>query len=310
MVNKVAISITTNDSPAVIQSVLKNFSAASLQLHIFLHISKNSIYPVADYFKLENEFSNLVVNRKSALTVWGNIFQGHLENLYLIASDRSFSHFAFSATNDFFVRKIPIDYFDRFRVGYFNNKLTPRHSWVSANYVNRDPRLIELNDYFAVDYGVQSQVEGSFYPINFLSEALKLMDKFDLKPHDAYPVEEIYLPTLARNLGLFPETEPYVYSEVQRYDQFRKLIHGKKIDFGSTNLLNILARVYQEYGGFELSKMDIDEILENAIPPIFRGAILKHIFEGDSSSREIFGVKRVPRELDNELRMYIEGFFH
>ena len=310
MANKIAISITSNDSPAVLQSLLKNFSAASAHLHIFLHISKNSNYEVPDFFELENQYSNLTVNRKSAFTVWGNIFQGHLENLYLIASDPSFSHFTFHATNDLFVRKIPIDYFERFRVGYFNNNLSKRHSWFSANYVNRDPRLLKLNDYFGFVYGVQSQIEGSFYPFDFLSQALKLMRKFDLKPHDTYPVEEVYLPTLARNLGLLPQAEPYIFSEVQRYDQVRTLIRGAKIDLGSTNLLNIFAKVYQEYGRSELSKIDIDEIKEKTVPLICRGTILKQIFRTESSSREIFGVKRIPRELDNELRMYIEGFFH
>jgi hypothetical protein len=309
MVNRIAISITTNDSPDVIQSVIKNFSAASAQLHIFLHISKNSKYPLGDFIELENQFLNLVVNRRSAFTVWGNLFQGHLENLHLIASDQSFSHFAFSATNDLFVRNISSDYFERFRVGYFNNMLTPGHSWFSASDVNHDSRLRKLNSYFGFENGVQSQVEGSFYPIDFLSEALKLMDKFDLKPHDRYPVEEIYLPTIARNLGFLPETEPYIFSEVQRYDQFKHLIHEMKMDLGSAMLLNIFARVYQEYGKFEISKIDVDEIIENSIPPLFRGVILKRIFESQTTSREIFGVKRVPRELDNELRIYIESSF-
>jgi hypothetical protein len=310
MVKKIAISITTNDSPAVIDSLIRNFSAASKQSHIFLHISKNSSFPVAEFVELEYEFPNLVVNRTSAFTVWGNLFQGHLENLHLIESDHSFSHFAFGATNDMFVRKIPSEYFERFRAGYFNNLMSKGHSWFSASKVNDDPRLKKLNHFFGFEYGVQSQVEGSFYPTDFLSEALKLMEKFDLRPHDRYPVEEIYLPTLARNLGLLPETEPYIFSEVQRYDQFRNLVHELRIDLGSTKFLNILAGVYRKYGGYEISKMDVEEIMEKSIPPIFRGAVLKYVFESPSISRGIFGVKRVPRDLDNELRMYIERFFH
>lgn len=310
MVNKIAISITTNENPEVIQSVIKNFSTASSHLYFFLHVSKNSSFPLAEYFGLENQFSNLVVNRTSVFTVWGNIFQGHIENLRLIDADSSFTHFGFHATNDMFVRKIPIDFFAKYRVGYFNNLLSRRHTWFSTCQVNKDSNMKKLNEFFGFDFGVQSQVEGTFYPTDFLSEALRLTRKFDLKPHNRYPVEEIYFPTLARNLGLLPETQPYIFSEVQRYEQFRKLARKYKLDLGSNNLLNILARIYQAFGNFEISQVDVDEVIKSKIPPILSGAFLKSVSEGYSCSRSVFGVKRVPRELGNELRSYIESFFH
>jgi len=300
-----AISITTNDSPLLLEDLINNFNFYLTNSCFVIHISRRSTFKFEEYSKLLTKFNNVILNPIQHETYWGNIFPGHFSNLEIIASEQSINSFGFHSTNDLLVKEFPPNFFKENSAGYHRHAIESDSVWFYKDNVLNDQKLENLNRSFCQSTIVHSQVEGTYFPSHIIGDFFHILKKFDLGLHASYPIEEIYLPTIARNLDLECNTPPYLFSEVCRFMDALESIKIRNLHLGSDKVTRAFNFFLRKANLYAISKIDVQNIRRHFLPSQH---IIARNFSPVWSNYEIenlFAVKRVPRTLDSPLRMYI-----
>lgn len=311
------ISIPVNESFDAIVNQAQNFARYFPEAKLVFHLSTSAYFSIKDLeslFKL-NHITNSIINPVQLDTAWGDIFRAHLENVVYILSLGNATKVAFHSSNDMLVREGVANYLADKDYVFHNRKILKDSYWWPANSALQDFRL---TDWLVLHNGgalMASQIEGSVYPIDFLRE---LVDELlychpVLESPSHYPREEIIFSSFAHAKNITAQGLPYIFSEVHRFDKalWRSLNDFPQI-LNDDNLLNkkIKREFIKELFDAKFYKISIKDI--EAIRKQDKNYLKKFEIMSDGNNiwqvhttDNLFGVKRVEREMTNPIRQYI-----
>ena len=307
------VSIPVHTSIPTILNQIENIQK-HLHSHIVLHVSANADFSKQELMRCirEKKYSQPVsVNPVSVSTVWGGIIKAHLENIKFIGSltDEPNAKVVFHSSNDMVVKKGLTEYLEG-KNSLFNLRYIDRPGhWWPGNVALGDFRLTRILAKLGSGRVVASQIEGSMYPLRLLTLISDLIEQENLLDNNLfYPREEIFFSSIAYALGERPEGDPYIFSEVHRFDYVNWKVWNKidKIfpsmfrEFAKkgTNFLLFRSKFYKIRIG------DVFAVRRNLIKSI-------DLRDGDNNfflykdPAIIFGVKRVGLSLDDPIRQAI-----
>jgi len=130
------------------------------------------------------------------------------------------------------------------------------------------------------------------------------------EPPAPIPREEIVFSSLANALNIKSDGLPYVLSEVHRFDSklWKFFMKYKRIHRNDL-LRKIVNTIFFRSKFYEIKPKDIEAIRNNDIKYLEK---FEYLYDGDNkwkifNSNNLFAVKRVEREINNPLRIYIRG---
>lgn len=285
---------------------------------VILHVSKTATFTKDELSQVlqRDEYRDcrdkVIINPLSVDTGFSNIFNAHVANIRYLCknADLSSDKLVFHASNDLLVRP-GVERLINNSQSIFHTRYVDYYShWWPGNVVLDDDDFLKVLSRVGGCRIVASQIEGSMYPLVFLKEMIQILDLDRIweRTHLFYPREEIWFSSFAYAMGLRPDTFPYIFSEVQRFDArlwtyFKILESLLPLRFVNISK-RVLNKIYFESKTYAISKKDILKIRNNEIEsPIFQ--------EGNNQwipypePQNLFGVKRVPRDENNKLRRYI-----
>lgn len=308
------ISIPVHEAPEVIVDQIINLTKFIPTCCIVLHISKQASFQSDKLSKIfrEKKINNVLVNPLSINTSWGSIIQTHISNIKFInkISTNKDDKVIFHSSNDMIVKN-NLDFFIANSNNLFHTRYYERHGyWWPAN-VALDQDKVFLDTLRKVGSGrvVASQIEGSMYQINALNEIISLIDKYEIidKSVAFYPREEFYFSSFAHALGIIPDNTPYIYSEVHHFDMVLWSIFNK-IDNSHLLFKNKLKKyintILFKSRFYKIKKQTIDNIISSKYKKI-------EFYDGGNywapypENSQLYGVKRVNRDINNKIRRYI-----
>lgn len=308
------ISIPVHEAQDVIVDQVYNFSRFIPDCCIVLHVSKFASFSKDNLKKVldEKKINNVLINPLSVETSWGSIIQAHIANVKYInsISKNQGDKIIFHASNDMIVKK-GLDSLLSNSSNLFHTRYYDRHGyWWPANMV-LDQDEIFLKALRSVGSGrvVASQIEGSMYQLDVLNEIVSLIEKYEItkKSKAFYPREEFYFSSFANALGIVPNNTPYIYSEVHYFDMVLWNLFDK-IDNSKVPLKNIL----KKYINNILFKSKFYRIKEETVDNIISSKHKKIEFNDGGNywnpypeNCELYGVKRINRDLNDKIRNYI-----
>ena len=307
------VSIPVHTSIPTILNQIENIQRR-LYSHIVLHVSANADFSKQELVRslTEKKYSQPVtVNPISVSTAWGGIIKAHLENIKFIGTltNEPKAKVVFHASNDMIVKEGLTEYLEG-KKNLFNLRYIDRPGhWWPGNLALKDFRLTRTLAKLGSGRVIASQIEGSMYPLSLLKSISDLIEQENLLDSDLfYPREEFFFPSIAYAFGERPESDPYVFSEVHRFDYVNWKVWNKveKIcpnmfrDFTKklTNFLLFRSKFYK------IRIEDVSAVRNNLIKPL-------DLRDGDNNfflykdPAIIFGVKRVGLSLDDPIRQAI-----
>lgn len=328
---KVAISIPVHERQDVVIDQIKNLKKYVPCALIVIHISSE--------MKECEELTSFIVNEPQVyqnpqrlMCGWGNIIDAHISNYSYLKSITDFDYIMFHASNDMYIRKGVEQYISQYDVGFHVHKIYKISRWWPSVYALEDPVIKEIVDLLGAESIVATQIESSFYRRDLFEEIIEVVqkarkqleDKGKTEYKEAYTREEVYFSTIAYYLlqkrGLH-RGYPTTYSEVHDFD--RALWRRQYITWGIYHRLGLCKVIpRQVYDKFE---KDYSERFANKNTTALTISIVKklvdkpsvylnkHIYLNDSVTKyrlygeQIFSVKRVPRETNDPLRVYINN---
>lgn len=308
------ISLLVHEKPDVILDQLLNIRKFFPSAKVVIHISKSALFTAENLENyLENKVDNYYLNPEQVQTTWGGIISAHFLNIKYIYNHISIdAHVLFHSSNDMFVR-VGIEDYLKGKDYLFNHRKVNSfftYWWVGA-VAKQDKKLINLLKLNNSSLIVGSQIEGSMYKIDLLMKIIELCEEYDLlesKLH--YPREEIIFSSLANALNIKSGGLPYVLSEVHRFDSklWKFFMKFKKIHRYDL-LRKVVNSLFFKSKFYEIKPRDIEAIRSNDIEYLEQ---FEYLYDGDHKwklfdSNNLFAVKRVEREINNPLRVYIRG---
>ena len=311
------ISIPVHEQVPVIVNQCQNM-LAYIDAAIVLHLSSSSVIKREQISNelIANGLSDRVfVNPRSMPTNWGSILHAHLANVDYIASiseNIANDYVVFHASNDMLVRAGATAYVLSNKNVYHTRRYTKAGYYWPVAHAFSDQKFTKLRRFLNFNEGIiAGQIEGSAYPLSLLLEISKIISKYDLLYNDEvwYPREEVLLPTIALALGELPKADPYVFSELHRIDYWSwecwKLID---LLYPFARGKNFLKRRIHE----AIVKSNLFSIKTRDVKKIINDRISVHVLSDGAEDwqpyrnvKNIFGVKRVSRSLDDPLRKFI-----
>lgn len=302
------ISIPVHEKIEIIIDQAKNFYKFFPEAMIVLHLSKGAVFSL-DNLKSElskENVNNVLVNPKQVETSWGGILNAHLENIRYILTLGDAEKVIFHSSNDMLVKKSVFDYVKN-RKNIFNQRPISEDSfwWVGRRALKDLPMMNFFNNQL-----LGSQIEGSMYEISLLEELVKKVDDNSnlLKSNRPYPKEEIIFSSFANKKNIRSDGLPYIFSEVHRFDKLffsisRSLWLNSNLIYKNI-LRSLLSKLLLHIYRYEINLNDINTIIvgNNNYFEIDDG----HGLKWDVMNRHsIYGVKRIKREFNNEIRSFI-----
>lgn len=314
----VYISIPVHENMDAIVSLLHNFKKFQKKSICVLHISKNSNLKLQDldrYLRSES-LTNYVLNPVSINTNMLNILDIHLENIKFIKSFGDAIKIIFHSSNDMLVKGGSAEYVTENNAGFNTHLVRPNTIWTTGKRALDDLRLKDILDFIGSDEVIGTQIEGSFYRADSLFEILNIMDRFNgTYDTNKYPEEEVYFSSILYALGDRPDGYPYIYSEVQIVNELVwKVCKSFNINFENNIkfkifLYKVINKIAVKLNFNKINLADIENIIRKNYAEsnyVYRISDTDvDFFLYDISN--IFGVKRVPRDLNNPIRKYIDN---
>jgi hypothetical protein len=323
------VSLPVHEAPLVVADQLGNFARYLPEATVVLHLSRGGVLTPSplDAALRQAGHRNYLINPNREQTAWGGIFRAHLVNIAFIRALGDATHICFHASNDMLVRPGLAGHIAREGRGYNLRPVTPRSYWWVARRALRDKTLHA----FLASFGERpalfgSQIEGAFFDAGTIFEIAVLAERAGLG-EASYPQEEIVIPTLAHALGARAATTPYVFSETHVFDRaYWGFLQRFEWLFGNNwsraaQLRHCIEYAFIKTPFYKLSPALVEAI---ALGPDQDGEIasatrqgpgdalrrLEWMNDGDTRWRvfdrqALYGVKRVPRVLDNPLRQFI-----
>lgn len=313
------VSIPVHEKIDVIFDSAKNIIKYLPGSCVVIHVSKNATFNKVDlvnYIKNSCLNNNVAINPISLDTKWGDIIRAHLCNIKFISSicnDKT-AQVVFHSSNDMLVRQGASGFIENNKF-VFHQRIydRPGYWWPSCEALQDEVLLTTLSK-ISVARIVASQIEGSSYPLEVLLEISKRIEEEEIleRSQRFYPKEEVYFPTFSYAMGYRPSGDPYVYSEVHRFDSM--LWHKfKQIDSSKYNIIknmgkykSLINKYIFKHGKYKITIDDIKKIHANKPDEI-------SIDDADTlwvpykQPWNVFGVKRVDRNINDKIRQYINN---
>lgn len=316
------ISIPVHENVDAIINQCVNFSTLC-KCCIVLHVNARSsnLKPILSQALVTLRLKQSVfINPESKDVKWGDLFEAHISNLKFIRNELSSGgdFVAFNASNDMLIKINLNKYISEYRTLYHVRRyfLENNYYWWPVNKAKNDDVLLQLmKTYFGeCQFILGSQIEGSVYQTKFLFQLLDILEKEEkwLKNKSFnYPREEIWFPTFAYMMNEKPSGDPFIFSEINKYDSdvysIFRFIENLPLPAVAKKLSKkTLSAVLRRLPYYKINRKTIDAIANNKIQPI---KVIDHDLQwlSHTNADHIFGVKRIPRKLNNNLRVYISS---
>ncbi len=328
---KVAISIPVHEKQDVVINQINNIKKYVPEAILVIHIS-SEMKECADLEAYIANDTNVYFNPTHLRCGWGNIIDAHISNFNYLKSIMDFDYIMFHASNDMYIRKGVELYISQFDAGFHVHKIYKISRWWPSVCALEDPVVDELLKLLGAESIVATQIEGSFYRKELFDDVVEAIEKARILTAQqdksdyakSYTREEVYFSTVAYHLiqekGL-NRGYPTTYSEVHDFD--RALWKKQYITWGIYHRLGLKAFIPRtKYDQFEKNysekyakknpaALTIDTV--NKLKNEQSVFLNKHLYLDDSVTKyrlygdKIFSVKRVPREIDDPLRVYINN---
>ncbi|WOD14036.1 hypothetical protein [Paraburkholderia kirstenboschensis] len=327
----VYFSLPVHEAPLVVADQLTNFSRYAPQARVVLHVSSNAAIDVAALHDILRRAGNdnYLINPVRERTAWGGILRAHLANIAFIRALGDASHICFHASNDMLIRPGCLSHITAQDRAFNVRPIFPESYWWVARKAFYDPALRTVQKRLGGCALFGSQIEGAFYDAPTLFEIADILRQEALATAD-YPQEEVVFATVAKALGATPNAMPYVFSEAHVFDRaYWRFLQQFEWMFGNNWTRAPGLRYCVEYAfiktPFYRLRPDLVELIARPVHATskngraFAGRSaqarrlgdLEWMDDGNSIWRvfsvdTLYGVKRVPRSLDNPLRRFIQ----
>ena len=320
---RIVVSIPVHEKPEVINDQIKNIQKYIKNPIIVLHISKifYKKYKESE-IKLDD---GVYINSTHLETKWGSIYQSHVSNFKYIKNKIDFDYFLLQASNDSFVKKDIESYISKYDAG-LNHRVLWQHDsrWWPCACACEDITLKRIMNSIGVTRIIASQVEGSFYKKDVFDYIANIIERYitkeDIEKFNFYGREEVYFSTFAQKVVDFSQCgPPTTFSEVHRFDRLiwnirnvldclynigmKVLFNRNSIDIIENKINDLLFKSMI----YKIKKRDIDAIISNNVKYLESNSFLNDYpgYFRLYDEKNIYSVKRVPRDLENSIRKYI-----
>lgn len=320
---KIVVSIPVHEQPQVILDQIANIKHYIKEPLIILHISKEFYEAQNGNFSMLMGIKDVFLNPQHLSVKWGNVAHVHISNFRYISNVTNFDYFLLQASNDMYVKSGIEVYISQFEAGFCRRILQyEKTMWWPCQKAHEDAVLLEIMTLHGIKNIVATQVEGSFYRKDIFQTVTDYIGDIDLSKGEQYSKEEIYFSTIA--YALCNESTigyPTTYSEVHEYDRTLWRIQRFLYSFWQLPILRSIAtnerkeelyyRIINQYERkkpYAINKKIIKKIVTNDTHYILKHAKMNdypgkfRLYDGN-----VFSVKRVERNMENEMRRYIRG---
>ncbi|CAM2916956.1 hypothetical protein [Rariglobus hedericola] len=303
------ISLLVHEKPEVIMDQLRNFRRFAPGAVVVVHLSLG-FNPPESFIAEAKALGQVYFNPESVATNKVNLLYPHLLNIkhILTLAPAGTDFISFQASNDLLVRHGLEEHLQSYDAGYFSDGyLDEKNEAVYATRVREDQPFLDLLKSLNCPIIIKSQIEGLYAQVKDLRAVLQIIEtaNFDMSAKRSYFAEEVMLPTLLHHVlaGRGRMGLPYILSEIaiqMKYIEIRHRLLG----------YNIFARAF----GRILKIIGPVSISKGLVNRIRREDLGWYCFYGKSLNvrrfavAHSFGVKRIPRDIDDRLRKYIASF--
>lgn len=304
------ISLAVHEQLSVVKNQLSNIGRYLPGAKVVVHL--NRAFRTPKIVEELEQVRNCIVNPVSVAVRWGgsSLLMAHVSNARFITEECEVGaddYVVLEASNDMYVRRGLEDYIARYLAGFQRSDISSDSSWHYSQFVMNDASLSSIVSK-AQGKLVCSQHEGTFYRVDVLKRILSYLTDFDFSSSMDYPSEEVLLPSIAT--GILSEDEigcPIVYSEVIAQVSWA---NSKESHFVATGArFPLFHKILIRYA---LGHCRLDsELVLNISKGEFAADRFSFLMQGNYNSlplyEELFAVKRVPRRIDDPLRLFING---
>lgn len=279
---RILVSLPVHEHPEVVRDQLRNFLRFLRDPIIVLHVSASFDVDIDSLIVSDR----VLVNPERIVTAWGTgiLARVHLSNMRFALAETEFDTIALHASNDLFIREGVEDYIDGHAAGATLKKL--EGWWWRRRSLGDRPlaKYLQRNGLAAADV---AHIEGTFYRRDVLEkmlQSLKYLERkvwwrqltrpfklentpLPLNLNPPYPREELYFPTALSACGIHPTAAPYVYMNWER-----------QLTLTIDEIEAVRRRDYDALPDFDKPQ-----------------------------GGEFFAVKRVPRAMDDPIRLHIDA---
>lgn len=292
----ILVSIPVHEKIEVIENQIKNINYFLDNPYICLHISsKYNLEKDASEKRIDlKQYDKLLINENRYDTSWGNIIHTHLSNFNYARERVNFDSIVINSSNDMYVRQGASKYINLSKNGFQLKPTNNEMLWSCGKEAYLDKQLLEILKKLGTNRIWGSQPEGVFFQKDVFNEIYKLIINTNFLNDTTlfYPREEIYFSTLGEALIGESKGKPIILSEI--------VINGINAESDSY-IKKLLKRVFQNK---KITRSMIDSI-RNEKPS------KKWEYDGEQKLydvNDLYGVKRIDRDINDLLRKYIGGF--
>lgn len=328
----IAISIPVHEEPLVVINQIQNIKKYVPNAVIVIHISIEFTV-CGELKKFIASEKNVFLNPQRLSCCWGNIIDAHISNFEYIKQVADFDYFMFHASNDMYILPGVENYISQYDVGFHVHKIIKKTRWWPSACALEDSVLEEIVKLSGAECIVATQIESSFYKKEIFEKIVQVIQKSRKKVHEKglpeyqknYTREEVYFSTIAYKLlqdsNDMKRGYPTTYSEVHDFD--RILWRKQYFTWGVYHRLKLGKIIPKsEYDKFErnyterFTQKNPTALTVNKIKKLIKNQssfLNKHKVLNDSVTRytlygsKVFSVKRVPRKINDPLRVFINS---
>ncbi len=326
---KIIISIPVHEEQDVVINQIDNIHKYIPKGIIVIHLNRTFV-ECDRVTAFVRDKSYVYINPERLNCDWGNIIDAHISNYKYAKKLIEFDYILFQSSNDMYIIPGVEKYISCYAAGFHVHKIYKKSRWWPSGFALEDPILKEITNIIGADI-VATQIEGSFYKkeifdsiVRIIEQARLIVKKRNVLYAKNYTREEVYFSTIAYKLISIQKGTrgyPVTYSEVHDFDRF--LWRVQHLTWGIYHRLFLhmfLDRKKYDYFESAYTQRIIEKNPTALNMTIIKKLIgkqnvflSKHRYLNDSVSKyqlygdRIFAVKRVPRDMDNPLRIFINS---
>jgi len=279
---RLAFSVPVHEKNEVVANLIGNLFRYNPGCQVVLHVSQL----FADFDREQfSKMPNVVINPRQHLTKHGKgMLLSHCTNFQHLRASADFDVFCIISSNEMFIRKGLVDYIKEAGNGFQAVPFDLREDWhVFDRLANRHPKMLALLEALKTSVIYGGQTEGQFFRKDVFGHICDLyLSTFGEDDINDFETEEVVPQTVAMSMGIKP-AKPFTLVDYSHPIDYR--LTPRVIDM----LVNprLLGKV----------KLNLGQKL--------RGSLVSPHLNGDD--RSVFSVKRVPREINDSLRVFINS---
>ena len=284
------MSVPVHENPAVIRDQIHNIQRFIPGAQIVLHVNKNFFFWGDKHFSIgiRSEFilkrftlpsltsiSGVHVNNERWPTQWGNILHTHLANFRYAQRELSFDYFLLLSSACMLVKSGAAETIPQTDFGVAARVPTEGWRWRERNEADPIYQAIVKDCGATQTYAGQS--EGTYYRRELFAQMAEVIERhWQYKPDHVRCHEEVYLPTVASTLAGRNSDCPIV-------------IRTNAIDSTGTAAIDVVRN--RQWMDHENKELDENRKRFTFLTP----------------EAEIFGLRPIPRSVNDPVRRYIRA---